>query len=72
MNRLFRLVLVLPVAAAQFVLVATFLTLLCVLAAAWGAALTIRAAIRGPLTPAGYARAGISAIEQALAEEAQP
>lgn len=72
MTRALRLLLVLPLAAAQFVLVAAFLTLLCVLAAAWGAALTIRAAIRGPLTPAGYARAGITEIEQALAEEAQP
>lgn len=72
MTRLLRLLLVLPVAVAQFVLVAAFLTLLCVLAAAWSAARTIQAAVRGPLTPAGYARAGISAIEQALAEEAQP
>jgi hypothetical protein len=71
-TRAFRLLLVLPVAAAQFILVALFLTLLCVLAAAWSAALTVRAAIRGPLTPVGYARAGITAIEQALAEEAQP
>jgi hypothetical protein len=68
-TRALRLLLVLPLAALQFVLVAAFLTVLCLLAAAWSAALTIRAAIRGPLTPTGYARAGITAIEQHLAEE---
>lgn len=72
MTRLLRLLLVLPLAAAQFILAAAFLTLLCVLAAAWSAAMTIRAGMRGPLTPAGYARTGITAIERALAEEAQP
>lgn len=69
MTRLLRFLLVLPVAAVQFVLVAAFLTLLCTLAAAWGAAMTIRAGMRGPLTPTGYARTGIAAIEQHLAEE---
>lgn len=72
MTRALRFLLLLPVAAVQFVFVAVFLTVLCVLAAAWSAAMTIRAGMRGPLTPAGYARAGITAIERALAEEAQP
>lgn len=71
MTRLLRLLLVLPLAAVQFILVAAFLTLLCVLAAAWSAALTIRAGMRTPLTATGYARTGITAIEQHLAKEGQ-
>ena len=69
MTRLLRFLLLLPLAVAQFVFVAVFLTVLCVLAAAWSAAMTIRAGMRAPLTAAGYARTGIAAIEQHLTEE---
>lgn len=71
MTRALRLLLVLPLAVAQFILVAAFLTLLCVLAAAWSAARTIHAGLRTPIR-LWHIPTGVAAIEQALAEEVQP
>jgi hypothetical protein len=67
-SRLLRFLLVLPVAAVQFVFVAVFLTLLCTLAAAWSAARTIQAGLRTPVR-LWHIPTGIAAIEQHLAEE---
>ena len=69
MTRLLRSLLLLPLAAVQFILAAAFLTLLSLAAAVWAVGVINQASLDAPFTVRGYLQAARASIASLGREE---